>query len=90
MNKDHDRGKACSAHDCIIMQCDECVKACIATHNDGATRLIRDGLRFENYLVATSCHPELTGDRRVHAMFVDVVRRHLAERAGAGDERGTS
>ncbi|WP_233496036.1 hypothetical protein [Geodermatophilus sp. TF02-6] len=42
-------------------------------------------------LVATSFHPELTGDRRVHALFVDIVRRHLAERAGAaaGDERGT-
>jgi Fe-S-cluster-containing hydrogenase component 2 len=31
------------------------VKACVATHEDGVTRLIRDGLRFENYLVATSC-----------------------------------
>jgi 5'-phosphate synthase pdxT subunit len=41
-------------------------------------------------LVATSFHPELTGDRRVHALFVDMVRAHLAERAGvdAGDERG--
>ena len=36
-------------------RCDECVKACVATHEDGVTRLIRDGLRFENYLVATSC-----------------------------------
>jgi Fe-S-cluster-containing hydrogenase component 2 len=36
-------------------RCDECVKACIATHSDGVTRLVRDGLRFENYLVATSC-----------------------------------
>src|SRR4026208_1998343 len=36
-------------------RCDECVKACIATHDDGVTRLIRDGLRFEHYLVATSC-----------------------------------
>jgi Fe-S-cluster-containing hydrogenase component 2 len=36
-------------------RCDECVKACIATHNDGVTRLVRDGLRFENFLVATSC-----------------------------------
>jgi 5'-phosphate synthase pdxT subunit len=30
-------------------------------------------------LVATSFHPELTGDHRVHALFVDLVRRHLAE-----------
>jgi CRP-like cAMP-binding protein/Fe-S-cluster-containing dehydrogenase component len=36
-------------------RCDECVKACQKTHDDGVTRLIRDGLRFENYLVATSC-----------------------------------
>ena len=32
-------------------------------------------------LVATSFHPELTGDRRVHALFVDIVRSHLAEQA---------
>jgi len=31
------------------------VKACVATHSDGVTRLVRDGLRFENFLVATSC-----------------------------------
>ena len=36
-------------------RCDECVKACMATHDDGVTRLVRDGLRFENFLVATSC-----------------------------------
>ena len=36
-------------------RCDECVKACVATHDDGVTRLVRDGLRFENFLVATSC-----------------------------------
>ncbi|HYM13481.1 MAG TPA: cyclic nucleotide-binding domain-containing protein [Bryobacterales bacterium] len=36
-------------------RCDECVKACVATHEDGVTRLIRDGLRFDKYLVATSC-----------------------------------
>jgi CRP-like cAMP-binding protein len=36
-------------------RCDECVKACVATHSDGVTRLVRDGLRFENFLVATSC-----------------------------------
>ena len=41
--------------------------------------------------MATSFHPELTGDRRVHALFVDIVRAHLAEQAGvaAGNERGT-
>ena len=36
-------------------RCDECVKACIATHEDGTTRLIREGLRFDKYLVPTSC-----------------------------------
>jgi CRP-like cAMP-binding protein len=35
-------------------RCDECVRACAASH-DGVTRLIRDGLRFDRYLVATSC-----------------------------------
>jgi 5'-phosphate synthase pdxT subunit len=52
---------------------------------DGRIVAVRQG-----NLVATSFHPELTGDRRVHALFVDIVRRHLAQRAGAsaGDERG--
>jgi CRP-like cAMP-binding protein/Fe-S-cluster-containing dehydrogenase component len=35
-------------------RCDECTKACADTH-DGVTRLIREGLRFQNYLVASSC-----------------------------------
>jgi CRP-like cAMP-binding protein len=35
-------------------RCDLCVQAC-ATAHDGASRLIREGLRFDNYLVATSC-----------------------------------
>jgi 5'-phosphate synthase pdxT subunit len=54
---------------------------------DGRIVAVRQG-----NLVATSFHPELTGDRRVHALFVDMVRRHLAEQAGAaaGDERGLS
>ena len=52
---------------------------------DGRIVAVRQG-----NLVATSFHPELTGDRRVHALFVDIVRRHLAERNGAaaGNERG--
>jgi CRP-like cAMP-binding protein len=37
------------------VRCDECVDACVATHNDGFTRLIREGVRFDKYLVATSC-----------------------------------
>ena len=35
-------------------RCDACVNACADAH-DGVTRLVRDGLRFENFLVATSC-----------------------------------
>src|SRR5262249_12795697 len=35
-------------------RCDSCVRACADAH-DGVTRLIREGLRFDNYLVATSC-----------------------------------
>ncbi len=35
-------------------RCDECVRACAATH-DNVTRLIRDGLRYDKYLVPTSC-----------------------------------
>ncbi|MGY1679550.1 pyridoxal 5'-phosphate synthase glutaminase subunit PdxT [Geodermatophilus sp. SYSU D01176] len=52
---------------------------------DGRIVAVRQG-----NLVATSFHPELTGDRRVPALFVDIVRRHLAERDGAaaGNERG--
>ena len=35
-------------------RCDQCVRACADAH-DGVSRLIRDGLRFDHYLVATSC-----------------------------------
>ncbi len=35
-------------------RCDACVVACADAH-DGVTRLVREGLRFENFLVATSC-----------------------------------
>ena len=51
---------------------------------DGRIVAVRQGS-----LVATSFHPELTGDRRVHALFVDIVRRHLAERAGVAGEEDT-
>jgi 5'-phosphate synthase pdxT subunit len=50
---------------------------------DGRIVAVRQG-----NLVATSFHPELTGDRRVHALFVGIVRDHLVEQAGvdAGNE----
>lgn len=35
-------------------RCDACVRACADAH-DGVTRLIREGLRYDHYLVATSC-----------------------------------
>jgi 5'-phosphate synthase pdxT subunit len=52
---------------------------------DGKIVAVRQG-----NLVATSFHPELTGDRRVHAFFVDLVRHHTASRTGAGIEGGQS
>src|SRR3954451_1962077 len=35
-------------------RCDQCVRACADAH-DGVTRLVREGLRFDKSLVATSC-----------------------------------
>ncbi len=35
-------------------RCDECTKACSDAH-DGVTRLIREGLRYDKFLVASSC-----------------------------------
>ncbi len=35
-------------------RCDECTKACADTHQ-GVTRLIRDGMRFDHFLIASSC-----------------------------------
>jgi 5'-phosphate synthase pdxT subunit len=55
---------------------------------DGKIVAVRQGR-----LVATSFHPELTGDTRVHALFVDLVRAARDEDAatddaGAGDRGG--
>ncbi len=36
-------------------RCDECVRACAATHTDGRARLFREGPQFERYLVPASC-----------------------------------
>jgi CRP-like cAMP-binding protein/ferredoxin len=35
-------------------RCDQCVRACADAHQ-GVSRLVREGLRFDHYLVATSC-----------------------------------
>jgi 5'-phosphate synthase pdxT subunit len=50
---------------------------------DGRIVAVRQG-----NLLATSFHPELTGDTRVHALFVDMVRRDMLRSAsGPGGER---
>ena len=36
-------------------RCDECTKACADAHGDGISRLLREGPRFDRFLVATSC-----------------------------------
>ena len=36
-------------------RCDECVRACAATHDDGLARLFREGPRFDHYLVPATC-----------------------------------
>jgi 5'-phosphate synthase pdxT subunit len=43
------------------------------------------GIR-QQHLLATSFHPELTGDARVHGYFVDMVRAANDGRSGAKDE----
>ena len=52
-------------------RCDECVRGCAASHG-GVGRLIRDGQRFDKYLVPTacrSCHdPECLGGCPVDAI----------------------
>jgi CRP-like cAMP-binding protein/Fe-S-cluster-containing dehydrogenase component len=35
-------------------RCDDCTRACADTHG-GVTRLIREGLRFDRFLIASSC-----------------------------------
>jgi Fe-S-cluster-containing hydrogenase component 2/CRP-like cAMP-binding protein len=36
-------------------RCDECVQACVATHDDGRSRLFLDGPRLDRFLVPTTC-----------------------------------
>jgi 5'-phosphate synthase pdxT subunit len=54
---------------------------------DGKIVAVRQG-----DLLATSFHPELTGDRRVHALFAEIVRDAGGRRSGAvaGEERRPS
>ena len=48
----------------------------LAALNDGTIVAAREGS-----LLATSFHPELTGDSRFHALLVDLARAYHAERA---------
>jgi 5'-phosphate synthase pdxT subunit len=50
----------------------------LATH-EGHTVAVRQG-----NVVATSFHPELTGDHRIHRLFVDLVRE-AGQQGSAGD-----
>lgn len=36
-------------------RCDQCAQACVKAHDDGISRLIREGPRFDKYLVPASC-----------------------------------
>ncbi|HTZ45613.1 MAG TPA: pyridoxal 5'-phosphate synthase glutaminase subunit PdxT [Jatrophihabitans sp.] len=47
------------------------------------------GIR-QRHLLATSFHPELTHDARVHGYFIDMVREYARQdgSAGGGDEQG--
>jgi pyridoxal 5'-phosphate synthase pdxT subunit len=49
---------------------------------DGKIVAVRQGR-----LVATSFHPELTGDHRVHALFVELVRTARAQQSGRDGAR---
>jgi Fe-S-cluster-containing hydrogenase component 2/CRP-like cAMP-binding protein len=59
-------------------RCDECTKACSDSH-DGVTRLIRDGLRFDKYLVATSCRSCLDPYCMVGCPVGSIRRRNSRE-----------
>jgi pyridoxal 5'-phosphate synthase pdxT subunit len=48
---------------------------------DGKIVAVRQG-----GLVATSFHPELTGDRRVHALFAAIVRENIARSRPASEQ----
>jgi CRP-like cAMP-binding protein/Fe-S-cluster-containing hydrogenase component 2 len=59
-------------------RCDECTKACSDSH-DGVTRLIREGLRFDKYLVASSCRSCLDPYCMVGCPVGSIRRRNSRE-----------
>jgi 5'-phosphate synthase pdxT subunit len=54
------------------------VLATVRSDEPGAGRVV--AVR-EGPVLATSFHPELTGDARVHRLFVDIVREHAGPRS---------
>lgn len=54
-------------------RCDECVRACADGHG-GITRVIRDGPRFDNFLVAISCR-SCHDPRCLNGCPVDAIHR---------------
>ncbi len=59
-------------------RCDECTKACADTHQ-GVTRLIREGLRFDEFLVASSCRSCLDPYCMVGCPVGSIRRRQSSE-----------
>jgi CRP-like cAMP-binding protein/Fe-S-cluster-containing dehydrogenase component len=59
-------------------RCDECTKACADSH-DGVTRLIREGLRFDKFLVASSCRSCLDPYCMVGCPVGSIRRRNSRE-----------
>ncbi|HMC89199.1 MAG TPA: cyclic nucleotide-binding domain-containing protein, partial [Gemmataceae bacterium] len=59
-------------------RCDECTKACSDAH-DGITRLIRDGLRLDKWLVASSCRSCLDPYCMVGCPVGSIRRRNSRE-----------
>jgi CRP-like cAMP-binding protein/formate hydrogenlyase subunit 6/NADH:ubiquinone oxidoreductase subunit I len=59
-------------------RCDACTRACADAH-DGVTRLVREGLRFDRYLVATSCRQCRDPLCMVGCPVGSIRRRHSLE-----------
>jgi CRP-like cAMP-binding protein/Fe-S-cluster-containing hydrogenase component 2 len=59
-------------------RCDECTKACADAH-EGVTRLIREGLRFDKFLVASSCRSCLDPYCMVGCPVGSIRRRETRE-----------
>lgn len=59
-------------------RCDDCVRACADAH-DGITRLIRDGLRYDKYLVATSCRSCMDPLCMIGCPVGSIRRKHSLE-----------